>query len=611
MRKKRHTIVYRVFAILIFALTVTFGTGTLILKQLEQSNMDYIYQLTKELVSTSITEMEAEFSRIRTNIYDIVVSDAIQRAGSVLLAGQDEEDAPSGMARSSSINTIINGIQQEISSNHSIVCANFLDFNGNLQVIAATRYYKLSREAAKRVEQAATEAAGDTVFLGDPELTGDKDILIVAKQLREKKNLSLKHIGVVVLFVDVNRLGTLLTDTHDGIYVVQNGDGSIRYVLNGEGRLSGGEEGETADPDVSSLWETVSRTDGYSICRLGDVTYFAVAFERKGGQFTYLVLTPYTELFSDVKRVFRIYMEIFLLCSLFAFAVSFVFAHRITRDIRQFIHHIHHISWENFTQLPLYESDRIVDRDIYELKNAFNTMSMRINDLVKENYMKQLLIKETQLSALQAQMNPHFLYNTLNSIYWMAKTEGVPRVAEMINSLSLLLREAISADELVIVIDKELDIVCHYITIQKQRYGDRLTIVFDVSETCSNLAIPKFTIQPLLENAIAYGAECMLEPCTITVRIFTEEEDCICEVRNNGPAPKENLMEKLRSREIVPHGNGVSLLNIDRRIKTVFGEQYGISVYRDREQEETVVSARFRKVSMEMYGKEKRDETNL
>ena len=280
-------------------------------------------------------------------------------------------------------------------------------------------------------------------------------------------------------------------------------------------------------------------------------------------------------------------------------AVAALSAHRITADIRKFIAHIHQISVENFSSLPLYEDERIVDRDIYELKNAFNAMAERINELVRENYMKQLLIKETQLSALQAQMNPHFLYNTLNSVYWMAKTEGVNSIAEMVNSLSLLLREAISDGELVIDLDKELDIVCHYITIQKLRYGERLDVTFDVSEKCSDLAIPKFTLQPLIENAIVYGVECMLEPCAVIVQIFVEDDLCVCQVKNSGPAPEANLMEKLRSGQIVPKGNGVGLLNIDQRIKAVFGEEYGISVYRKSDEQMTVAEARFKRMSTE------------
>lgn len=139
-------------------------------------------------------------------------------------------------------------------------------------------------------------------------------------------------------------------------------------------------------------------------------------------------------------------------------------------------------------------------------------MSLRMNELVRDNYTKQLLIKETQLQALQAQMNPHFLYNTLNSLYWMVTTAGMS-AADMISSLGILMREAISDKEFMITVDKELDIVCHYLIIQKHRYEERLEVNFDVSDECSNLVLPKFVIQPLLENSIACGLECMLEPC--------------------------------------------------------------------------------------------------
>ena len=129
---------------------------------------------------------------------------------------------------------------------------------------------------------------------------------------------------------------------------------------------------------------------------------------------------------------------------------------------------------------------------------------------------------------------------------------------------------------------------------------------FDVSEECSDLIIPKFTLQPLIENAIVYGVECMLEPCAIMVHIFTEGDLCICQVKNSGPAPEKNLIEKLRSGQIVSKGNGVGLLNIDRRVKAVFGEEYGISVYRKEDEKMTVAEARFRRMTMTSY----KDELN-
>ena len=213
--------------------------------------------------------------------------------------------------------------------------------------------------------------------------------------------------------------------------------------------------------------------------------------------------------------------------------------------------------------------------------------------------MKQLLVKETQLRALQSQMNPHFLYNTLNSLYWMAKTAEMPAAADMISSLGILLREAISDEEFVITIDRELDIACHYFIIQKHRYEDRLEVKFDVSEECSSLVIPKFTLQPLAENAIAYGLECMLGTCTVEIRIFLEREACICQVRNTGPGPEEGLLDKLKAGIVKPKGNGIGLMNIQQRIQSVFGEAYGVDIF--REGEETVAQIRMSCISLEEY----------
>ena len=590
MKQKRWTIVQRVVWILLAALLAAFGTGFIILRRLERSNMDYIYQLTRELVSSSISQMEDKITQAEDDLYRMIVSDEIQRGGTMLLESrhmQEEGEETYRQARrrrALGMTAIVDELQKQVSVNHAIVCANFLDSDNLVQVIAATGYYKLDEENAARVGGAAIEAAGSTILIDGPKLTGNDHILVMAKQLRERKNLSLAHIGVVVLFVDMEKVGEVLTDTHDAVYVIRDTENQVEYVLNRSGQ-------ELSEQAWTVAEENLQKQNGYSLITEKDSSWFAVTV--KGERLSYLILTPYRKLFSQVRQFFRVAMLALIGCSAAVLAAAAMSAHRVTADIRKFIEHIHRISNEDFASLPLYENERIADRDIYELKNAFNAMAERINELVRENYTKQLLIKETQLSALQAQMNPHFLYNTLNSVYWMAKTEGEEPIAEMVNSLSLLLREAISAGELVIELDKELDIVCHYITIQKLRYGDRLDVAFDVSEECSDLAIPKFTLQPLLENAIVYGVECMLEPCAVTVRIFTEGEVCVCQVKNSGPAPEADLMEKLRSGQIVPRGNGVGLLNIDRRIKAVFGDEYGIRVYRKEDEQITVAEARF------------------
>lgn len=599
VKQRRQTIVQRVVSLLLVTLFVAFGTGFVILRRLEQSNMDYIYQLTRELVSSSISQMEDKMTQVEDDLYDMIVSDKIQRGGSQLLESyekkkEDSSDRQSRISRAYAMTAIVDELQRKISANHAIVCANFLDPNDDVQVVAATGYYKLDEKNAEKIGGLAKKAAGNTIFLDGPKITGNEHILVMAKQLRERKNLSLAHIGTVVLFVDMERLGDALTNTHDAMYSIRDPENQVEYVLNQSGQ-------ERSDDVRGNAWEKLQEENGYSV--VSDENGFWFAVEVKGERLSYLILTPYENLFARVKQFFQFAMTALIICSVAVLAVAAVSAHRMTADIRKFIAHIHQIYKDgkdgDFTSLPLYENEQIEDRDIYELKNAFNSMAGRINELVRENYTKQLLIKETQLSALQAQMNPHFLYNTLNSVYWMAKTDESESIAEMVNSLSLLLREAISIKELVIDMDKELDIVCHYITIQKIRYGDRLDVMFNVSDECSDIAIPKFTLQPLLENAIVYGVECMLEPCVVTVQIFTEGDECICQVKNSGPSPEVDLMNKLRSGQVVPRGNGVGLLNIDRRIKAVFGEEYGILVYRKEDEQMTVAEARFKKMPVE------------
>lgn len=592
MGRKRHSMIQRIFLILIGALVLNFLGGCFVLYKLEQSNTRYIYQMTRELMNTSIAEMEQQMDEIQLVLYDIIVSSEVQKAGSVLLAHK-EQRTRSDLERVVGMNEIIDRIQKGISSNHSIVCANFLDDAGTVRTVSATRHYKLTEEEALKINERAVVAKGETIYLKSSDQTLQDNVLILAKEVREKRGLSLKHIGVVVLFIDLDRMGRLLTNVHDGIFVLENADNALQYILNDKDRLL----------EKYQIPEFPEKS--YQVESLGDKLYFVVSFQKEGRHFSYIVLTPYEELFTGFWKTFASYVGLFILCGAAVTLLSSVFTNRVMKDIRQFICHIRRIPSKDSAKIPLYEETGILDKDVYALQTAFNAMSMRINELVRDNYTKQLLIKETQVQALQAQMNPHFLYNTLNSVYWMANTAGMTSAAEMISSLGILIREAISDEEFAITVEKELDIVCQYFIIQKHRYEDRLIVKFDISEECSDFIIPKFTIQPLVENAIAYGLECILEPCTVKVILFTEEEDFICQIHNNGPEPDGELIKKLCEKTLKPKGNGIGLLNINQRIKCLFGEEYGVTVFRNGEQ--TVAQVRMKGVTMEDYKEGGRD----
>lgn len=586
MKRRRRSMMQRVMVIIIGTLLLNFLVGCFALYRLMQSNTNYIYQLSEELMNASVTEMEQQLYNIQDILYDIIVSDEMQEAGSMLLADKDQ-GTRSTMERVVGMNAIIDRIQKGISSNHSIVCAHFLEDAGTVRTIAATRYFELSEEAARVVYDRAVAAGGKTVLLNGLEAGAGENLLVLAKEVREKKGLSLRHMGVVVLFADLEQMGQLLTDSHDGIFVLQSEDGRLQFVLNDK-------EGLLETYEIPDL-----RGKSYTSCEIGDQRYFAVRLHKTGRCFSYMALVAYEELFGGIEKTFGFYVCMFLLCSAAVMFLAVFFTGGVMKDIRLFIRYISKQPSKDSLQLSSCMEETIRDKDVYALQTAFNAMSQRINDLIKDNYTKQLLIKETQVQALQAQMNPHFLYNTLNSVYWMAQTAGMTAAAEMIKSLGILLREAVGKEELAIPIDKELDIVCHYFVIQKHRYEERLNLEFDVSDICSDSIIPKFAIQALAENAIAYGLECILIPCTIRIRIFPEGDDCICQVRNNGPRPQENLMELLREKKLKTKGNGIGILNIEQRVKYLFGEEYGLELFRDGE--ETVAQIRMKRITIKEY----------
>ena len=579
--RSRLSLVQQIVSILVLILLIVFLTGYSMMFNIVYANLDHIYDQTQELLSATIRSTEADIGNVQDVLYNIIVSDTVQSAGSDYLRYLEDGNRHASRA---SMDMISNHVQQMIRPIALINCANILENDGSVRVIASSGYYRLNESMARKVDLAARAANGSPVCLPCEE----PDAFILARALREKEELSMRPIAVVALYVDMAPIARTLSQQHDGIYLLEEENTGLRFTLGGNAQLAAT---IGAMPDIS-----VSER-GYALKDVSGERYFVTRFESPSLMFTYTVLLPYDEAFAQVQRSFSHYTRIYVFCCLLIILLATLLTRYATRDFTRLMTYVRILSDSSFRNTEPSADLHLTSKDSSALYATFNAMAHQVNELIYENYQKQLLLKETQLASLQAQINPHFLYNTLNSIYWMAKQSGDNRIAEMSDSLSKLLREAVNVSETLIDIDRELEIVFHYVRIQHQRYAQRMQLSFDVSEICNSCVIPKFTIQPLLGNAINYGVEKMLEPCAITIRIYTENGDCICQVKNQGPPPEENLMQKLRSGEIAAHGTGVGLLNIDQRIRSVFGEQYGVTVFRDHQTNETVAQARFKAVS--------------
>lgn len=218
--------------------------------------------------------------------------------------------------------------------------------------------------------------------------------------------------------------------------------------------------------------------------------------------------------------------------------------------------------------------------EIALLGKTFNQMVVDMRNLISTVYEQRMLKQNAEIKSLQMQINPHFLYNTLETINWLARLQGIDEVGDLTVALSSLMRYSLSKKEFV-TIEEEINNLKDYVEIQNVRYGDKVTIEFQIEEESKHCCIPKLLIQPILENAIIHGAEEKIGSCQIQVRVYTQEEELFVVVEDNGVGMTQSAMEKILevgSEQIKKEHTSIGLMNVNKRIQMVFGESYGIQI---------------------------------
>ena len=223
------------------------------------------------------------------------------------------------------------------------------------------------------------------------------------------------------------------------------------------------------------------------------------------------------------------------------------------------------------------------------LSESFNRMSKKIDYLVNRIYKEEIALKEAEIKALQAQINPHFLFNTLENINWMAQLNGVPEISETVSALAKLIDGSIGRGDRTISLREELEYIDNYMTVLKNRYEDRLEVIKILDEGLMDKKIPRLLIQPLVENAVKHGIGKSRRKGVIRLEAFREEGHIVFEVEDNGMGMTAEELEALNKRlqedELILEGNGavparksIGLENVNRRIKLLYGSSYGVKI---------------------------------
>lgn len=400
--------------------------------------------------------------------------------------------------------------------------------------------------------------------------------LMCGRQIRQLKYFNLRNLAGLYITVDYARIiGDALTNSG---YSPEN---SCFVIFGGDRRIYP-ETGFHDDYCLNLISATDETANTYHIATLDQEKEFIISGTFNHNNWNYIYFRDYNPLFEKLRTVrLQLLVSTLLITVTATWLVNLIFRH-IFRHMDYLIEKI-----QSFGQgVPAPPDSQNYDYtgrkdEIGQLHRNFDEMTHSVKTLWDENYNKQLLLRDATIKRLQQQINPHFLYNTLDTINWMSQKYGADDISIMVQSLANLFRMSITGQEDLISLKEELAVLDDYIKIQKIRFRDRLVFDLDLPEQLGGIFVPKLCIQPLVENALKHAMEYSSDTCVIRVSITEHDHDYRIKVANTGSRFEKDLLWKLEHKQITPQGSGVGLVNINSRLKLLYGDLYGLTFYND------------------------------
>lgn len=518
---------------------------------------EQIYAKSSQVLMMSSNSIEEKLERVEEVSYEIAVDPDIQRILIELEGNVEKYD--------------IYRLEQEIEDklvkyvgSEKYIQSIYLYDSAGREFLAGSSSNRLKEKDKDLALNQADKYEGENHWM---ELEGDNGYLTSVRLIRSYENLNFEKIGK--LLVRVN-LDTIVSDlpkpTGDlaGNILISDGD----HVFYSEKGMD----------DLNNYHFVAKNEQGYRIEKINAERSFVNHFTTDFEGWTYWSIIPFNQMFSKITIVKYSLVLVFILMVVILISLGFNFLRRITKPILELAATMQKVQNGNFNIVTSLNPSKIYEDEVGVLYRNFKTMIQKIDELIQENYSKQLLIKETEFKALQSQINPHFLYNTLESINWLAIINKQKQISSMVEALGNLMRNSINFKEDIITVEEELEIVNSYLTIQKYRFDDRLEFQLDVPSNFMKCRVPKLILQPLLENSFKHAVETSVYTSVIKLEAYQEEDKLFIRVEDNGPGIDPLILQKVKEGIVKPKGTGIGLNNIDNRIKLFTGEQYGLRI---------------------------------
>lgn len=397
-----------------------------------------------------------------------------------------------------------------------------------------------------------------------------QDYFSVARLIREPNTN--RTLGLVKIDLKLDVFRQILSNVKfedKGSLVAVNSRTELFFMENGPGQPPSRQE-ELESAAALPNESTVRRME------LGGKSFLAISDYSAYSDIKIVSFIPVESLLKETNELRNMTLFIGIVCLTLAGGLATYFSYRLNRPLAALKNKMKLVEQGDFKQsVPVETKD-----EIGQLSRNFNRMVERIDRLVEEVYVIGLREKEAELNALQSQINPHFIYNTLESINMLAVRGQSDRVSDMVTALGRLLRYSVGHSRRVVQLRDELESAEAYVRIQQLRYGDRLQILFDIEPDLLPCEVPKLLLQPMIENAIYHGIGDQEHGGTIWIHAVRFESSLLLTVRDDGNGMSEAELEQLRHSFASPtlsavdrsDGHGVALRNISQRLSLLYGE---------------------------------------
>lgn len=390
-------------------------------------------------------------------------------------------------------------------------------------------------------------------------------LFTITRRIKSKSNLNMP-LGYVQTSVS----------SHELINTIQNAvieKNSIYFILDETNQviLSTDKQYDYTGLLQKYDFKTLSLLASKQTCTTLDGDHFISA--QKIGNTPYIIASIINpDVFTATKAtLINILTGISVFTVFFFLLLAFIFSRHIVRPLQELGNKMQSISDENFSVRAQVEGNN----EITMLAGQFNKMGERLEYLYRQVYMRELELKKSQLMALQSQVNPHFLYNTMDTIYWMSEMGNTQDISRIVSSMSKLLRLTFVPDDNdTVSLSEELSHLTYYMEIQKIRYGDSIEFDLQCPEDFGSLLVLRLLLQPLVENALVHGLKEHPRE-KITVRIYRQETFLIYRIMNNGTPLDLPLIQGLLTAKTTER-KGFAIRNIDKRLKLKYGDDYGL-----------------------------------